>query len=172
MIEKSTTERVLEIFQDFPTSRFHLRELSRKLNLSMSTIIIATDKLAKEGLIIKEKGKVITEVSANRESNLFRWYKKCANLFKIYFSGLIEYLIKEYNHPQAIVLFGSYARGEDIERSDVDIAITTEKSLNLNLTKFERAYNRKISIHEIKIEKISEEFQKNLNNGIVLEGTW
>ena len=172
MVEKSNRERVVGVFLDSPTSKFHLRELSRRLKLSMTTRITETDILVKQGLINKKKGKVITEVYANREGNWFRWYKRCANLFSLYLSGLVEHLIEEYNHPKAIILFGSYARGEDIEKSDMDIAIITQKELKLDLTRLEKIHKRKISIHEIKIEKTSEEFQKNLKNGIVLEGSW
>ncbi len=172
MIEKSTSEKVMEVFLDNPTTKFHLRELSRLLNLSMTTIISTTDALTNNNLIIKEKGKVVTTVYANRDGDWFRWYKKSTNLFSAYLSGLVEYLIKEYNHPKAIILFGSYARGEDIERSDIDIAILTGKKLKPDLDKYEKKLKRNISVHETDVEKISEEFESNLKNGIVLEGAW
>lgn len=172
MIEKSTTQKVLEILFENPSIEFHLRELSRLLKLSMPTIISATDILSKEKLIMKIKGKVITKVMANRENIDFARYKRLYNLERIYTSGIVDYLLTAYNHPKSIILFGSYSRGEDIGSSDIDIAISTNKKLSLDLVKYEKTLNRSINIHEVNLDKVSEEFKANLANGIVLEGSW
>jgi len=172
MIEKTTTERILRRFFQNPTKQYHLRELSRELVLSMPTIIRSTDLLSKESLINKEKGKVITTVTAQRENATFIRLKRLYNLETIYCSGLIEYLNEVYTHPQAIILFGSYSRGEDIEKSDIDIAIITEKKKNQKVAKFEKYCLHTIAIHEVNLSKISDEFRANLANGIILEGSW
>ena len=172
MIEKSTIEKVLAVFFDSPSREFHLRELSRLLKLSMPTIILATDKLAKDKLIIKEKGKVITKVMVNGENINFARYKRLYNLELIYNSNIINYLSEYYNQPKAVILFGSFSRGEDIEKSDIDIAIITNKKLNLDLSKYEKILKKAISLHEVNLDKISEEFKANLLNGIILEGSW
>ena len=172
MIEKSTIQRVLEVFFENPSKKLHLRELSRISKLSMPTIVSATDSLAREKLIIKTKGKVVTEVVANRENVIFMRHKLLYNLEKIYNSGIMEHISNAYNYPKNIILFGSYSRGEDIESSDIDIAITTNKRLALNLEKYEKILKRKINIHETDLGKVSNEFKANLANGIVLEGSW
>ena len=72
---------------------------------------------------------------------------------------------------QGIVLvFGSYAKGEDTEKSDIDMAIITEKKLNLDLDNFEKRLKRKIHILEIKRKEIKPTLMNNLANGIVLYG--
>ena len=172
MIEKSTTQRVLALFFENTSGDFHLRELSRLLKLSMPTIISATDKLAKEKLIVKEKGKVLTKVIANRENINFIRYKRLYNLELIFNSSIIDYLSNSYDHPKCIILFGSFSRGEDIKKSDIDIAIITKKKLNLELSEYEKALKKAINLHEIDFDKISKEFRANLVNGIVLEGSW
>ena len=130
MIEKSTIEKVLAVFFENPSKLdFHLRELSRITKLSMPTIISTTDKLAKEHLIIKFKGMVMTIVQAYRDNEKFTRYKLLHNLKKIYESEIIEFLSEKYHHPKAIILFGSFSRGEDIERSDIDIAILIKKKI-------------------------------------------
>ncbi|MBI2656918.1 nucleotidyltransferase domain-containing protein [Candidatus Woesearchaeota archaeon] len=172
MIEKSTIQKVLALFFENPSREFHLRELSRLLRLSMPTIISATDKLAKEKIIIKEKGKVITKVTANRNNIDFARLKRLHNLELIYNSGLVNHLSESYNQPKAIILFGSFSRGEDIEKSDIDIAVITNKRLNSDLSKYEKILKKTINLHEVNLDKISEEFKANLANGIVLEGSW
>ena len=172
MIEKSTIERILAVFFENPSRDFHLRELSRVLKLSMPTIISATDKLSREKLITKEKGNVLTKVMANRENINFTRHKRLRNLELIYESGLIEYTSNSYGHPKCIILFGSFSRGEDTEKSDIDIAVITKKKLNLDFSQYEKVIKRSINLHEADIEKVSREFKANLANGIVMEGSW
>ena len=172
MIEKSTIQRVLAIFFDYPAREFYLRELSRELKLAMHTVISTTDILAKERLIIKTKGKALTKVIANRENSDFIKYKRVYNLERIYDSNLTDFLISSYNNPKMIILFGSYSKGEDTEKSDIDVAILTSKRISLDIKKYEKELKRGISIHEIDLSKVSSEFKANLQNGIVLEGSW
>ena len=172
MIEKSTIQKVLAVFFENPSREFHLRGLSRLLKLSMPTIISATDKLAKEKLIIKEKGKVVTKVIANRDNIDFARLKRLHNLEFIYKSNLVNHISESYNNPKAIILFGSFSRGEDIEKSDIDIAVITNKKLNLDLPKYENILKKAINVHEVNLDKISKEFKANLLNGIVLDGSW
>lgn len=172
MIEKTTARVVLSMFFDFPGRQFHLRELSRLTGLSLPSIISVTDKLAKEGLITKVKGTALTTVAANRESEAFIWRKRLYNLEKIYASGIIGFLTSHYYHPQAIILFGSFSRGEDTEKSDIDIAILGRDEKPVSLRKFQTILKKNISLHYVMLEQASNEFKANLANGIVLEGSW
>lgn len=56
--------------------------------------------------------------------------KRLFNLSEIYKSGIIDFLIKEYS-PNSISLIGNYSRGEDIEKSDVDIVVISDKKMQL-----------------------------------------
>ena len=170
MIEKSTTENILAYFFDNPTTGTYLRELSRNTRLSMPTILSSTDVLSREGIIIKEKGKVMTTIKANSESTHFIRLKKIYNIGQLYDSGIVDFLSKELNIPKAIICFGSYSRGEDTEKSDIDIAIIGSKEKELTLDRFEKILKRGISLHFIDMKKTSEEFKSNLYNGIILEG--
>lgn len=172
MIEKSTIQRVLELFFENPSRQFHLRELARRLKLSLPTIIAATDALSREKLITKAKGPVLTLTAANRENPRFIRLKRVHNLRQLYESGLVDALSSFFTHPQAIILFGSYSRGEDIEKSDIDIAVFTAKSVGMDTSPYGRALKRSISVHALSQNKMSEEFRKNLLNGIVVEGSW
>lgn len=163
MIEKSTIERVEEHFFTYPTTVIHLRELSRQLKLSMPTILAAIKKLEKEQLISIDRSGPLTLVRANHTSQFIR-RKRVYNLQTLYESGIVDELLKSY--PQAIVCFGSYSRGEDTERSDIDIAVIGSPA---NISgKYEAKLKRRISIHNPR--NMSEEFKSNLANGIVLEG--
>ncbi len=169
MIDKNSNFTVLEVFFGNPTTEFHARELSRKTNLSIFAVLEAIKALSKKGFIsIQRKGNMkIVRASHSLE---FIRAKRIRNLEKIYDSGIVDYLAEIYDKPEAIILFGSYGRGDDIEKSDVDIAIVTKGHKEPELEKFAKALSRKISIHEIDLKKISKGFHSNLINGIVLEG--
>ncbi|MEW6329162.1 MAG: nucleotidyltransferase domain-containing protein, partial [Candidatus Micrarchaeota archaeon] len=96
--------------------------------------------------------------------------KMCYNILAVHESGLIEFLREEYEEPEVVVLFGSFARGEDTSKSDIDVAVVTNKSQTPDLKKFEAKLGRKLNLYEIKMKECSKEFLNNLANGVVLYG--
>jgi len=169
MIDKNSTFVIMDVFFDNPTKEFHARELSRKTNLSIFSVLEAIKKLSKEDFIsVQKKGNM--KIVKSSHSATFIRAKRIRNLEKLYNCSIVDYLNEIYEKPEAIILFGSYSRGDDIESSDVDLAIITKEHKELNTEKFGKNLSRKISIHEIDIKKISREFHNNLINGIVLEG--
>lgn len=69
------------------------------------------------------------------------------------------------------MLFGSAARGEDVEKSDIDILVVSEER-EINVEEFEEEFNREINLQFMTEEEIkaNKEFANNLANGIVLDG--
>jgi len=170
MIEKSTKHKVLEYFFIYPNKVTYPRELSRELKLSMPTILSSIKYLKEINFITIKKGKAMDSVSANIENKDFIRMKRTDNIEKLYSSKIVDFLYEEFRRPQAIVCFGSYSRGEDTENSDINMAIIKGTKKELLLEKYEKKLNRKISIHFIDLNKVSNEFKTNLCNGIVLEG--
>ena len=169
IILKNSALTLLDIFFDNPTKEFHARELSRNTNLSIFAVLDAIKSLAKAGFVsVHSKGNL--KIVKAEHSTKFIRSKRVRNLEKIYNSGIVDYLNDTYGIPEAIVLFGSYSRGDDVEKSDIDIGVVTKSHKELNLEKFEKLLSRKISVHEIDLKKISREFHSNLSNGIVMEG--
>ncbi|MBI2575528.1 nucleotidyltransferase domain-containing protein [Candidatus Woesearchaeota archaeon] len=89
---------------------------------------------------------------------------------KLYESGLISRLYSAYNAPEAIILFGSYGKGEDTSKSDIDLAVITKRRIKLGLGKYENALKRKIQVFEMETGKVDKNMLTSLANGIVLEG--
>ena len=162
-------KKVLEIFFDNPTGRFHIREIARLTKLNPNTIINIVKKLEKEDLVRVEKKTYLVEISAHFENKKFKEKKRISNILKLYESGLIDFLVKEYS-PKAVSVIGSYSLGEDIEESDIDIVIITNKEEEIDIKKFEEKIGRKIHLLPVSYNKISDEFYTNLINGVVLYG--
>lgn len=171
MFTKDNKLKVMELFFKSPTKEFYLREIARLTGLSPPGVLKIIGKLEREGLVKKEAKALTTNYKANMGSDEFSVLKRVYNLFSIYESGLLEKLVEFYATPEAIVLFGSYAKAEDIETSDVDIAVVTSKEQYPRLEEFESMLQRRITMHLIKdVKKVEKEFKNTLANGIVLYG--
>ena len=164
---------ILKIFFRDPQKKYHLREIAKIFRISPRTAKNHLTQLCKEGLVIVEKEKIYENYRANLDSQKFKDYKVFYSIGKIRESGLIEYLNDVFNYP-TIILFGSIARGEDIEKSDIDLFIITENKKDIDMSKFEKKLKKNIQIFmankkEFKLGKNKELFN-NVINGIILSG--
>lgn len=168
MKNTDTKEKVLELLFSYPLRSFHLRELSRLLNISPPAISVSLKKLEKEKLILINKTKFLYGIKANIDNQSFKNMKRIHNLNRIYNSELFDYL-KEKFPFNTLILFGSYSKGDDTEKSDIDIAIDN-KEKKLDLENYEKKLNRKINIEFVDFSKVSKELNNSIINGIVLAG--
>ena len=85
---------------------------------------------------------------------------------------------EQYHEPEAMILFGSYAKGEDGPRSDIDLLIITPLKKEQELKRFEKRLGRPIQLflksrEDVEKMKIkNKELLNNWINGIVIEGYW
>jgi predicted nucleotidyltransferase len=159
----------MKLFFDSPEKSFHIREIARLTGLSAPGVIKILKKLKEENLLESERDKVVENVRVTKSQKFFLT-KKSNNTLSLFDSGLISYLKDKYEEPEAIVVFGSYSRGEDNSGSDIDIAVVTKKEMDLDLKQFEEYLRRKVSIYEIQVDSSEKEFLNNLANGTVVYG--
>ena len=117
MIQNCSIWNIFAEFAYHPMKTFQIRELSRKISLAHTSVRIHLKELEKQGLIKKEKTGVYYAYKANFEDENFTFYKKILNTIKLKDSGLVSFINNSLT-PDAIILFGSYAKGEDIETSE------------------------------------------------------
>ncbi|MFH1917068.1 MAG: nucleotidyltransferase domain-containing protein [Nanoarchaeota archaeon] len=86
-------------------------------------------------------------VRANVENKRFIWLKRVNNLERLYESGLVELISSGDLTPQAIICFGSYARGDDTEQSDIDLAIINGRQSVISTEKVEKVLKSVHSVH-------------------------
>lgn len=164
--------KVAELIFNRPNAVFHIRGLAKETGLSTTAVIRAVEELS--GVLIIEKTAITTNVKANVESEAYRFYKKIFNLYGLERYNIIQTL-KDAYRAKAIVLFGSFAKGEDIEESDVDILILTSHKettdINRYIAECGKLLNRHINLHVLNsLEKSSPEFKNAIANGVVLHG--
>lgn len=171
MLTKDNRLRILRLFFEGPNERLHLREVARRTGLSATGAMKILSALYEEGLVEKERTAVAVVYRGNYDNEDFIALKRSLNLYSLYSSSLVSALLDFYKTPECIVLFGSYAKGEDTRESDIDIAIMTGIKNYPRLEIYGSDLKRKISLHLIENTKNeAKDFINSLANGIVLYG--
>ncbi|HLC74699.1 MAG TPA: nucleotidyltransferase domain-containing protein [Candidatus Nanoarchaeia archaeon] len=171
MRAKSIKQTIKEYFFINPTAKLRVREIERTVKLPLPSVIRYCRELEKENILMTIVVGNVTFYTADRGSRKFILEKKLYNIKEIYESGLVEYLRQELSNP-TIVLFGSFAKGEDTEESDVDLYIETPSKKKVALERFEKVFQRSIQALQHKdIFVISNlHLANNIINGVILNG--
>lgn len=164
---KYTKLLIKEYFFQNPTAKLRVREIERVLDASLPSVIRYCKELLEEDFLVVEQIGSVTFYTPTR-NEFFCREKQLSNLRKIYMSGLIGYLKREWSNP-GIVLFGSFAKGEDIEGSDIDLYIQTPSKRKIDLKAYEKNFQRDIQIFKFRsIKDINPHLANNIINGITL----
>ena len=159
---------------------FNLSEIAKSLNVSSTAVSKALPELEKEDLINVKRSKTMNlmSIELNRDNEKAIGLKRVENFRMIYESGLIGFLEDKFPGA-AIILFGSYSRGEDMlvkgekgQDSDIDIAIIGRKEKNIELGEFDKKFEKKISVNFYdSFNKIHKHLKDSIFNGILLSGS-
>lgn len=150
-------------------STINQRQLALQLNVSQPAIKKALPYLEKLNYIKVQKEQRLA-IELNTQNHKVMQLKRVDNLKHLYETNLANYLEQELAGA-TIILFGSFSRGEDTVNSDIDIAVIGRKEKQLNLTEYEKQFERKININYYEsFQKIHKHLKENLANGIILTG--
>ena len=173
MREKDIKSKIKEYFFVHPTAKLRVRHIERDVGVALPSAIRYAKELECEKIL---KSAVVAGVKvymADRVAGEFLTQKKLFNVYSLFSCGLVDFLVREYSNP-AIVVFGSYSRGEDVEGSDVDVYIECPKKSvkDMDVEMFEKKLMRKLQFFQYR--KISDvenkELGNNILNGIALNG--
>jgi predicted nucleotidyltransferase len=162
----------LKLFFENPSKKYNVREVARILNINPSTASNYLKDLKENKLLKYKKDKIYDFYQANIDSFDYRDLKIYYSIRKIRCSGLIEEINKFYLKP-TIILFGSVSTGYDLEDSDIDLVIISEKQNEFKeKKKFEKILNKKLQLFVVKNlkELKNQHLINNILSGIVLQG--
>ncbi|MEM3405797.1 MAG: nucleotidyltransferase domain-containing protein [Candidatus Pacearchaeota archaeon] len=148
------------------------RQIAKHLGVSQTGITKALPLLEKLNYIKVKKDKETGRwsIELNRNNKRVWQLKRVENLKNIYETGFFDFLEKEFPGT-TIILFGSYSRGDDTINSDVDIAIIGAKRKEIDLSSYEKFFERKINLNFYSsFSEIHKNLKENLANGILLAG--
>ena len=172
-------EKILIWFFSYPDSEMTLSDIAKETKISKTTANRSVIQLRDEGfLTVKEVGKswLIT-------SNVHHIYNKTRKIiynlsiiYDVYESVLRESIYNYVAQPISVILFGSYRKGDDTEKSDIDIAVEVsgeQKTEIIELGQFEQFGLRKnvpLNLHLFSRKNIDLNLFANIANGIVMDG--
>jgi DNA-binding transcriptional ArsR family regulator len=165
MFQESNTAALAQVLFEEPESEFSVRELAEKAEVSPSTASRKLDALVENGVAERNRSRGSIIVSAP-DSQAFRDRKLSFNLWKLAESGVVQELWNE-SAPEAVVLFGSFSKGEDTHQSDVDLALVEGRN---SVEPDTKVIGRQVSAVGVNLDEARDGFLETLANGIVLRG--
>lgn len=163
-----TTLKILGLFKNDYKASFHLREIARKIRVDAKAVRVQLDRLEKSNVITSaQKGKN-REYSLNLGNYLTFYHLILAEAF-----ASIDYLSRNFEIKKLInetsdnlgdtaILFGSFAKENMTEASDIDIIVVADKKPE------EKAFREAGSLIDRKISlkfATPEQFSKGLTSG-------
>ncbi len=162
---------------DNPYEKYYLREAARLRNMSPMTLKRSLELLLKSKLIRKEKTKNQILYSANTQNLAFRHLKISRSLSWLEDKNLIEFLKRRIHGISSIVLYGSYAKGEDDKKSDIDVMVISPAKKDL-LPELDKLLGKEVNLSVFSPAEWSRQAKSNkafyldvITEGIVLYGT-
>ena len=168
--------KILFLFLSFPNKEATLNEIVKELKISKSTANREILKLVKEGVLDKKEIGNAWRISLNKQHLYNRSRKVCFNLLMIQESFIVDIINRKYPSNNAIVLFGSYRKGDDNEESDIDLAVEVLGNKKLEvielgvIKQFGLRFNVKVNLHLFSRNNININLLSNISNGIVIDG--
>ncbi len=171
-----TLNKCLVWFYSYPRNKIGLTDLAQSINSSKTAAKLVVESLIERQFINREIIGRAWLLSANQKHPYFITKKIPYNLSNIYESGILDAVYKVVPSSRAVILFGSYRWGTDVEDSDIDIAVEVVDNHDLQVThlgNIEQLGYRKnvpVNLHLFSRNKVDLNLFANIANGIVLDG--
>lgn len=155
--------------------RIYGREIAKRYKLNQKTVANTLNRLEKEGILkYKTEGKnkyyflndfnplikeIVRIIEIEKKADFLKKHKSIVNLIRKI----------EQKSEGIVVLFGSYARGNEKKDSDLDLLLIGKADLE----DLEKSYNKKLNVIKSTKEKFDGEspfIREVLKNHIVLKG--
>jgi len=133
MLEKYALVKAIRALAADPLKSFSVRGLAVAAGLSPGAARISLDYMHKKGIVsLKIIGKTY-QYKANLESPLCRQWKVLFNLDRIVDSKIVEEIVKKVPGVVSVLLYGSFAKGTNDEKSDIDLLVVSHRKSKTDL---------------------------------------
>lgn len=168
IIFTTNTQKVLKLLIQCPTQELLASDIKNKIQLSRAGINFALQELSKQKLIEKKaKGRAYV-YQVKSELSAIKQLKVLDSVIKL------QHLLDNLKIlADKVILFGSCARGEDTEDSDIDLLVVSrsKEEIRGKLKKLGKLRVKTIIKTASELEKLSKEdpaFYAEINRGIIL----
>jgi len=167
-------------FFSYPLVPISLSDLAKELKISKKTATLIVNRFIEEGFLTKEEIGRTWRILCNQQHSYNLNQKIGYNLSLVSQalsgSGIRNEIYRITGNPKSIILFGSYRKGDDTDKSDLDIAVEVVGNEELkvislgNIPQLGYRKNVPVNLHIFSRNKIDLNLFSNIANGIVLEG--
>jgi predicted nucleotidyltransferase len=170
-------EKVLRWFFAYPLTEFSLTDLCKHVQISKTTANTVVRILVEEEFLTLKQVGNIWRIRCNQNHSFNITKKIPYNLELVYFSGIISAILEQIPNTRCIVLYGSYRKGDDVETSDIDIAVEVLDNMENTMIELgiisQIGYRHNIKVNVLKFtrQNINLNLFVNIANGVVLYGT-
>jgi len=172
-------QKVLYWFFSFSSIETGLNDLASNLKISKTTAKNIIDIFVKAGFLNKKVYGKTWRITCNL-NHVYNITSKIsfnlAMIYDAYYNGLRDIILNMVGNAKSIILFGSYRKGDDNEKSDIDIAVEVLDNKDVRIveagiiSKFGFRNNVKVNLHIFSRNRVDLNLFSNIANGIVLEG--
>lgn len=163
---------IMRVFFEEPSREFGVRETAKLLDVAPATASKDLAELAENGFLkVREERRTIL-YSANIDSDAYRDLKVFHTIRNLKDKGMIASINRFYSSP-TIILFGSAAKGEDKETSDLNLLIVSDNTeIFPEKDHFEKVLGRKLQIFVTKNfpDLKNKEIFQSASNGKIIQG--
>lgn len=145
MIFNTASMKIMQYFFGKPYEQIHLRELSRKTNVSIYSTKQIIDNLVNQKMLTEKRQGNQRYVTPNMENQFFKQLKIAFSIKKIQDSQILQQLEEKIPAISSITLYGSTAQGKDDEKSDIDLLAIGQKN-KIDISKYEKKINKEINL--------------------------
>ena len=146
-----TFNKCLVWFYAYPRTKIGLTDLAGAISMSKTAAKQIVEALVQIQFLTREVVGKAWLLSANQKHPYFTTKKIPYNLSTVYGSGIVETVYKTIPAARAIILFGSYRWGTDIEESDIDIAVEVIDNQDLQVRRLgvieQLGYRKKVPVN-------------------------
>lgn len=157
---------VLELFFNEPTKHWHFKDVVKQARISEDRANYWLRKLMREDVInhVKQRGKMPYFI-ARYEHPDYENKKKLYALNRMFETGLLSRL-QSLKNAKAVVIFGSFARGDWNAGSDIDVFIYGDPE-ELKFGAIWKGLGRVVEVHTAKTKKDLKGIRSGLINNVV-----
>jgi predicted nucleotidyltransferase len=170
MLERLFTSKsrvkILELLLLDPTREFHLRKIARQTCVSPPYVKREIANLMALGLVLKRSQGNLTLFRLNRDSVIAEELKRIF-LKTESFGRFMRDSLNEVGNIRFALIYGSFAKGEEAEKSDIDLLVVgdvDERRMMGIIEKVEERTAREVNY----IAWTEDEFEKKVKEGIPL----
>jgi len=176
MLDQYVVVKAIQEVASKPSKSFSVRGLAASIGISPAASRMALEFMKKKGIATLTVIGKTYQYKANLENALCRQWKILFNLDLLADAKIVEHIIEKIPSIQSVLLYGSFAKGVNDEKSDIDLLVVSLKQGRID-SKLAGKINKEVNLsvmtlHDWKLKAVQDKvfYENVIFDSIVLHG--